>query len=91
MVYLFLLQHQQLNQKKAEYTLEKRQIITKNVRLDYYKLHLTVSHYPHQISAIAYSQGPGLGPCLRIGASIARGLSAKIGVPLIGVNHCGTY
>ncbi len=40
------------------------------------------------ISAIAYSQGPGLGPCLRIGASIARGLSAKFEVPLIGVNHC---
>ena len=40
------------------------------------------------ISAIAYSQGPGLGPCLRIGASIARGLSAKFDVPLIGVNHC---
>ena len=35
------------------------------------------------ISAIAYSQGPGLGPCLRIGASIARGLSAKFEVPLI--------
>ena len=40
------------------------------------------------IGAIAYSQGPGLGPCLRIGASIARGLAAKFSVPLIGVNHC---
>ena len=40
------------------------------------------------ISAIAYSQGPGLGPCLRIGASIARGLSAKFDVPLIGVALC---
>ncbi|MAH08721.1 MAG: UGMP family protein [Euryarchaeota archaeon] len=43
---------------------------------------------PSDISAIAYSQGPGLGPCLRIGAAIARGLSAKLEVPLIGVNHC---
>ena len=42
----------------------------------------------NDISSIAYSQGPGLGPCLRIGASIARGLSSKFNVPLIGVNHC---
>tara|TARA_B100000609_G_scaffold45861_1_gene35220 strand:+ start:2181 stop:3215 length:1035 start_codon:yes stop_codon:yes gene_type:complete len=43
---------------------------------------------PSDISAIAYSQGPGLGPCLRVGASIARGLASKFDVPLIGVNHC---
>ncbi len=40
------------------------------------------------ISAIAFSQGPGLGPCLRVGASIARGLSHSWNVPLVGVNHC---
>tara|TARA_B100000029_G_scaffold93465_3_gene83497 strand:- start:11223 stop:12251 length:1029 start_codon:yes stop_codon:yes gene_type:complete len=40
------------------------------------------------ISAVAFSQGPGLGPCLRVGASIARGLSHSWNVPLIGVNHC---
>ena len=33
---------------------------------------------PDDIGAIAYSQGPGLGPCLRVGASIARGLAAKL-------------
>ena len=43
---------------------------------------------PSDISAIAYSQGPGLGPCLRVGASISRGLASKFDVPLIGVNHC---
>lgn len=42
----------------------------------------------NDIGAIAYSQGPGLGPCLRVGASIARGLAAKFDVPMIGVNHC---
>ena len=43
---------------------------------------------PSDISSVAYSQGPGLGPCLRIGASIARGISKKLDAPLIGVNHC---
>jgi universal protein Kae1 len=40
------------------------------------------------IDAIAFSQGPGLGPCLRVGASVARSLSEKLRIPLIGVNHC---
>ncbi len=40
------------------------------------------------VIAIAFSQGPGLGPCLRIGASIARALSTRLEVPLLGVNHC---
>jgi glycoprotease/Kae1 family metallohydrolase len=40
------------------------------------------------ITAIAFSQGPGLGPCLRVGASVARALANSWEVPLIGVNHC---
>jgi universal protein Kae1 len=40
------------------------------------------------VKAIAFSQGPGLGPCLRVGASIARTLSKSWDIPLIGVNHC---
>ena len=32
----------------------------------------------NDIGAIAYSQGPGLGPCLRIGASVARTLSSSL-------------
>jgi len=43
---------------------------------------------PSNISAIAFSQGPGLGPCLRVGASVARALSKSWKVPLVGVNHC---
>ncbi len=38
--------------------------------------------------AIAFSQGPGLGPCLRIVGTAARALALSFGVPLIGVNHC---
>ena len=40
------------------------------------------------IIAVAFSQGPGLGPCLRVGASVARTLSTRLSVPLLGVNHC---
>ncbi|MDP6869738.1 MAG: bifunctional N(6)-L-threonylcarbamoyladenine synthase/serine/threonine protein kinase [Candidatus Poseidoniaceae archaeon] len=43
---------------------------------------------PNDIAAIAYSQGPGMGPCLRTGAAAARALSTYLSVPLIGVNHC---
>lgn len=40
------------------------------------------------IGAVAFSQGPGLGPCLRVGAAIARGICSRLDIPLIGVNHC---
>ena len=41
-----------------------------------------------KIDAIAFSQGPGLGPCLRTVATAARVLSLRFGIPLVGVNHC---
>jgi len=37
---------------------------------------------------VAFSQGPGLGPCLRTVATAARALALSLDVPLIGVNHC---
>ncbi len=40
------------------------------------------------IALIAFSQGPGLGPCLRTVATAARSLSLSLDVPLVGVNHC---
>ncbi len=40
------------------------------------------------IELIAFSQGPGLGPCLRTVATAARALSISLGIPIIGVNHC---
>jgi N6-L-threonylcarbamoyladenine synthase/protein kinase Bud32 len=43
---------------------------------------------PSQITGIAYSQGPGLGPCLRTVATAARSLALALNIPLIGVNHC---
>lgn len=43
---------------------------------------------PNDVSVIAFSQGPGLGPCLRTGATIARAMASYLKVPLVGVNHC---
>jgi len=43
------------------------------------------------IDLIAFSQGPGLPPCLRIGAVVARTLSLKLKKPLVGVNHCVSH
>ncbi len=43
---------------------------------------------PVNLSIIAFSQGPGLGPCLRTGATVARALASYLNVPLVGVNHC---
>ncbi len=43
---------------------------------------------PEKISGIAFSQGPGLGPCLRTVATAARSLALALDVPLVGVNHC---
>lgn len=40
------------------------------------------------IDVIAFSQGPGIGHALRIGAGIARSLSIILHKPLVGVNHC---
>jgi N6-L-threonylcarbamoyladenine synthase/N6-L-threonylcarbamoyladenine synthase/protein kinase Bud32 len=40
------------------------------------------------VDLVAFSQGPGLGPCLRTVATAARALSISLDVPIIGVNHC---
>ncbi|MDD1687682.1 bifunctional N(6)-L-threonylcarbamoyladenine synthase/serine/threonine protein kinase [Methanoregula sp.] len=43
---------------------------------------------PENVEGIAFSQGPGLGPCLRTVATAARSLALALDVPLVGVNHC---
>lgn len=40
------------------------------------------------INLVAFSQSPGMGHSLRIGAAAARVLAQELSVPLIGVNHC---
>ena len=40
-----------------------------------------------QLSAIAFTRGPGLMGSLLVGVSFAKGLSQALGIPLIDVNH----
>jgi N6-L-threonylcarbamoyladenine synthase len=41
-----------------------------------------------EIDAIAFSQGPGLAPCLLEGMKFAKELGNKIKKPIVPVNHC---
>ncbi|MBI2580730.1 bifunctional N(6)-L-threonylcarbamoyladenine synthase/serine/threonine protein kinase [Candidatus Woesearchaeota archaeon] len=42
----------------------------------------------NDVDIISFSQGPGIGHCLRVGAAAARTLSLVHKKPLVGVNHC---
>lgn len=39
------------------------------------------------VDGVAFSRGPGLGPCLRIVGTAARSVAQTLDVPLLGVNH----
>lgn len=39
------------------------------------------------LNGVAVAQGPGLGPCLRVGATVARSIAAYFRIPLVPVNH----
>ena len=43
------------------------------------------------IDLLAFSAGPGLGPCLRTAATAARALASWLDVPIISVNHCVSH
>jgi len=42
---------------------------------------------PNQLRLITFSMGPGMGPCLRTAATLARTLASYLFLPLVGVNH----
>ena len=42
----------------------------------------------NEVDLIAFSRGPGLGPCLRTVATAARALALTLDKPIVGVNHC---
>ena len=39
------------------------------------------------LDMIAYAGGPGLGPCLRVGAVVARSLSSYYKIPILSLIH----
>ena len=41
-----------------------------------------------EIDAIAFSQGPGLAPCLLVGMKFTKEMAEKLNVPIVPVNHC---
>ena len=41
----------------------------------------------NDLDIISYAAGPGLGPCLRVGAVVARSLSSYYDIPIYPVNH----
>ncbi|HEX7274071.1 MAG TPA: KEOPS complex N(6)-L-threonylcarbamoyladenine synthase Kae1 [Nitrososphaeraceae archaeon] len=58
------------------------------VAIDVLKKSLELSNTNYKdLDLIAYSAGPGLGPCLRIGAVIARSISSFYNIKLIPINH----
>lgn len=42
----------------------------------------------NDIELIAFSQGPGIGPCLRIASIAARSFAISLKKPVVGINHC---
>ncbi|HIH43008.1 TPA: tRNA (adenosine(37)-N6)-threonylcarbamoyltransferase complex transferase subunit TsaD [Candidatus Woesearchaeota archaeon] len=83
------------NYKKA-YTTEKGGIIPyhlfehhTNVATEVLEDALKIAGVKIQdIGLISYSNAPGLGNALRVGAFVARYLAGKYKIPLVGVNHC---
>ncbi len=41
-----------------------------------------------EVDLVSFSMGPGLGPCLKTSATAARAISHRMGIPIIGTNHC---
>ena len=44
--------------------------------------------FKSDIDAVAFSQGPGLAPCLLEGMKFAKEIAKTLNVPLVSVNHC---
>ena len=40
-----------------------------------------------ELTAVAYTEGPGLAGALLVGAAVARGLAYALGIPAVGVHH----
>ena len=59
------------------------------VKLEIYKLALEEAKISEgEIDVLAFSQSPGLAPCLSEGLKFVKELSQKLKKPIVGVNHC---
>ena len=45
----------------------------------------------NDLDLIAFSAGPGLGQCLRIGEVVSKYLALRYDLPLVGINHCQAH
>ncbi len=85
-----------LANEKASYTTEKGGIFPREAKAHHLLFYEFVLQRALEkakirlddIDLISFSQGPGLGPCLRVGAVAARALATILNKPLVGVNHC---
>tara|TARA_Y100000296_G_scaffold84834_1_gene119218 strand:- start:6275 stop:7261 length:987 start_codon:yes stop_codon:yes gene_type:complete len=85
-----------LSNVKKTYTTKKGGIIPieaakhhkKNKEETYNKALKEAKVKESEINVIAFSQGPGLAPCLIEGMKFAKELSLKLKKPLVPVNHC---
>jgi N6-L-threonylcarbamoyladenine synthase len=60
-----------------------------NVADDVYARALEIARVDEEnIDGVAFSQGPGLAPCLLVGLKFAKKLALKLKAPMIPVNHC---
>lgn len=81
---------------KKTYTTEKGGIIPleaakhhqENKEEIYFEALSSAGIKEEDIDAIAFSQGPGLAPCLLQGMHFAKELSEKLKKPVVPVNHC---
>ncbi len=81
---------------KDSYTTEKGGIIPldaakhhEKVSEEVYKKALDAAKIDEsQIEAIAFSQGPGLSPCLLAGIKFTKKIAEKLKKPVVPVNHC---
>lgn len=85
-----------LANEKASYTTQSGGIHPREAAEHHYKNAVNVinsaleksNHSMKEIDVVSFSQGPGLGNCLKAGAVAARSLALKYKKPLLGVNHC---
>ncbi len=62
--------------------------MVKNIKKVLERAFTTANIKPEELDGVAFSNGPGLGACLRTVATAARTLSLLVECPLYGVNHC---